>query len=217
MIDLKKEIIKKQQINNEKVELYNSVINKYIPQIKDICNSNELKFEHYLDEKGLIELKFHSKNERTKYYFNYKCIERELKLNRLDDNTTIQIIENQLKAFILGITEKEDIIIKETPVRGKRRDAGIIEEDCNIDIEKTLQKFDKTTENNVYLSQKERNTIRVQIENVLQKFESYVDEHLYKNELESAKVDHNVVVCTRSILDKLNIADCNEGIEPKYK
>lgn len=126
MIDFKKEILNKQQINNEKVELYNSVINKYIPQIKDICDGNELKFEYYLDKQGLIELKFDSQNKRTKYYFNYKSIERELKLNRLDDNTTIQVIENQLKLFILGIAEKEDIRIKKNDIKTKNEEYHLV-------------------------------------------------------------------------------------------
>lgn len=142
-IDLKQEILQKEEKNNERIELYNSVINKYIPQIKDICNGNELKFEHYLDKRGLIELKFYSQNEKTKYYFNYKCIERELKLNRLDDNATIQVIENQLKLFILGIAEKEDIRIKKNDIKTKN-------EEYHLVVDKKIPKIEELFTSNEF-------------------------------------------------------------------
>jgi len=77
-------------------------------------------------------------------------------------------------------------------------------------------KEDLKDENNIHLSKKERNVIRIQIENVLSKFERIVDDHLCKNELELAKADHNVVMVARSILSKFDVADCEEPYTYEY-
>lgn len=119
----------------------------------------------------------------------------------------------------LEILEKDIKELKEKikPVRGLRAKTGVIDEACNMnkeELRETLNKYDK--ENNIHLSKKERNVIRIQIEKVLSDFERIVDDHLCKNELELAKADHNVVMVARSILSKFDVADCKEPYTYDY-
>lgn len=217
MIDFKKEILEKREKNNKKVELYNSVINEYLPQIKDILEYNNLRVECYEKEEGLLRIDVCSSDEKTKYHFSYNDIKKCLYINPVDDLINKGMIENKLKDFVLRIAEREDIKIKETPVRGLRAKTGVIDEACDMnkeELKEVLNKYDK--ENNIYLSKKERNVIRTQIENVLSKFERIVDDHLCKNELELAKADHNVVQVARSILSKFDVADCEEPYTYDY-
>jgi len=83
-------------------------------------------------------------------------------------------------------------------------------------VKEVLSKFDKTNENNIYLTQKERNVIRCDIERTLHSFENQVDSCLRDNELQLAKVNHNVVDTARGILDKLQFADYEDLENSKY-
>lgn len=208
MIDFKSEILAKRIKEDKKVDLYNSVVNEYVGQIKDIFEYDNLKVDCQ-EVDGLIKITILSSDEKTKYVFSYSSIRKCLYINPTDTLADKSMIENKLKEFVLKIAENEDVRIKETPVRGLR--AGkFIEESCNInkeDVEEVLNEFDKPNENNIYLTQKERNTIRCDIENTLHKFESEVDNTLRNNELQLAKINHNVVDTCRSILDKLQFAD----------
>lgn len=95
-------------------------------------------------------------------------------------------------------------------ITGDKVKNGFTHESLEKIIKKVVNKIDKSNENNIYLSKKERNVIRNQIEKVLNDFERIVDDHLCKNELELAKADHNVVMVARSILSKFDVADCND-------
>ena len=90
-------------------------------------------------------------------------------------------------------------MFEEKPVRGLRRKANLYEESAG-----------NFKPNNIYLNQKERDVIKIQMEQVLYSFENQVDSCLRKSELQLAKVNHNVVDTTRSILNKFEIADCEE-------
>jgi hypothetical protein len=129
-------------------------------------------------------------------------------LNEQND-LKIPVAYGELDILIDRLSELKSKI---KPIRGQRRLMNLYEDSAE-DFELPVYKgffYPKDKENNIHLSQKERNVIRIQIEDVLHKFEGYVDDHLYKNELELAKADHNVVMVTRSILSKLDVADCNE-------
>lgn len=130
MIDLKSEILGKRQKEDKKVDLYNSVIKEYIPQIKDIFDSDSLKVDCQEVDK-LIKITIISKDEKTKYVFSYSSIKKCLYINPSDDLADRSMIENKLKEFVLKIAEKEDVRIKEPSVRGKRRELGIIEESAS--------------------------------------------------------------------------------------
>lgn len=96
-------------------------------------------------------------------------------------------------------------IFGEKPIRGLRRNANLYEESAG-----------DFKPNNIYLTQKERNVIRCDIKRTLRSFENQVDDCLRKNELELAKVNHNVVDTARGILDKLQFADYDNLENSKY-
>lgn len=92
--------------------------------------------------------------------------------------------------------EYNEMFKEEKTVRGLRRNANLYEESTG-----------DFKANNIYLTQKERNVIRCDIESTLHKFENEVDNTLRNNELQLAKINHNVVDACRDILDKLQFAD----------
>lgn len=104
---------------------------------------------------------------------------------------------------------------EEKPVRGLRIKMNLYEECSGINKKETeniVSKVDKKYEDNMYLNQKERNVIRTQLENILHSFECEVDTCLRNNNLQLAKVNHTVVDTVRGILNKIQVADCEEPI-----
>lgn len=126
MIDFKSEILAKIQKEDKKVDLYNSVIKEYIPQIKDIFEYSNLKVDCHEIKDGLIKITIISEDNRTKYHFSYNDIKRYLYLNPSDDIADKDMIENKLKDFVLEVAEKEDIRIKETSENDSIHDCGSI-------------------------------------------------------------------------------------------
>lgn len=85
-----------------------------------------------------------------------------------------------------------------------------------IDKVKVMKNFKQSKKKNMYISQKERDVIRSQMEYQLHKFECEVDKYLRNNQLQLAKINHNVVDVIEGILNKIKIADYEDVGNDNY-
>lgn len=149
---------------------------------------------------------FNCRKDISYYVIGIKKLEESGYLTKKQiQDTRTHLGEVDFDKYFDLCNEYKDMFKEDKPVRGLRRNANLYEESVG-----------DFKANNIYLTQKERNVIRCDIESTLHKFESEVDNTLRNNELELAKINHNVVDACKSILNKLQVADFEDPNHCKY-
>lgn len=112
MLDLKKELLKKQKESDEKRGDYNKVVNDNLEVIKEIFNNSEFEVNTFQEKDKSITLELRQRDSKGYCRFTYDClINRKTQL--LNEEIDISYIETQLKYFILDITTESNIKIEE--------------------------------------------------------------------------------------------------------
>lgn len=111
MINFKKELIEKRKILDEKVLMYNMVINENLEGIKDLFKSSRLLVETEKAQNNSITLKL-KKYEGNPLAWTSKDFTYDYVINKLFCNKTSSV-ENALKKFILDIAQENYIQIEQ--------------------------------------------------------------------------------------------------------